>query len=234
MTDAVPYEDAWTDDRRALLVSISGRSSVLGELYFEAVNTMDKHQWSMAKLINVAHDVREICNCLPDFLGDTSGLPPRSDIEQPTRRLAETWTAFESHLGPPSPAAHMGTVEQAVMEPISWTSVPTTLVESAAAVVAASLHAGDSARQRRGALVSGPANQYGASLRVFRESQRFFERFAHFSRIDNRPLPDFDTAMVNFERIETVIAARIRRFTETASTVVDRLLAAANAKATGS
>lgn len=224
-----PLNGIWTLERQSLLDALLKRDPTIGGLYELAVDGMDPARWSMPRLVTVAHCVREICGALPHILG-IGGLPPRSDTSAAGHEISRVWDLYGDQLGRPAVAAAIAddTAEPEQPKALVTRNVPSALVAAAAAYVVADVEGSRNARKVRGALVTGAVNETHPNIATFARTQEFFMGYVHLDR-PVRSLPPHSAARAHFERVETVLRARVEQFFKSLA-AVEAILAVANRK----
>jgi hypothetical protein len=221
-------ESLWTRRRRDLHAALSRVDQVIAGLYEQMIDCLDRPLVA-SRLVVAAHCAREMANNLVDHLGDVEGLPEYVGGSKQRQELARTWVAHEAALGPYQRPVDTTTVTgESVSTPLM--PVPRELVERTRQIVEIELGAPTRAGQRSSALVTGRLDlAEHASVRLFRESVRFFQRYAHLRHGEPIDLPDREELLRQLVRLEEPLMGRVGDFFARKAEIMD-LLARANVR----
>jgi hypothetical protein len=197
----------WTPERRALHDQLTQLDPTLGALYGYMLNFMEeacRPGEERARLVLLAHAVREMANNLPEALSDVDGVPSgRINTSEPCRALVAEW---DTHADIIDVTSHVGSGEERV-------TIPSTVLAAAARIVKSQRAVTDNRRLRQSAvalrrLEPGP----DPTLRMWLDTLSWFESHAHVDRSRERPIPDDEVILVKLEIMENILAARLRGF----------------------
>jgi hypothetical protein len=195
---------------------------VLGDLYEHLVDCLDKPE-SVSQLVVAGHCVREIANNLVDHLGDVEGLPEYVDGSKRRQVLARTWLAHEAILGPVDRPIEVAAVPSPTGS-ASLVTVPSELVERVRLVVEVEVGGSDRAGTRLSALMTGRLDlAQSASVRLLRETLKFFQSFFHLRHGQPIELPDRDEVLRHLVRFEEALMGRIGDFFARRREILDLL-----------
>jgi hypothetical protein len=215
----------WTPARRELHDQLVQVDATLDAFYGYMLNYMEEvcePGEERARMVLVAHAVREMVNNLPEALSDVDGFPSgRINTSEPCRALVAEWDNNADILDMTSPA---GSGEERV-------TVPSTVLVAAARVVTSQRAVTGNRRLRQSAvalrrLEPGP----DPTLKMWLDALNWFESHAHVDRSRERPIPADEAILVKLEIIENILTARLRGFFAVMKDVAS-LAALANAPA---
>lgn len=224
-------ESLWGHRRSDLRRALDRVDVVLGDLYAQIVDALDK-PLTVGRLIVASHCVREIANNLVDHLEDVEGLPEYVDGSKQRQKLAKTWVAHESLLGPVDRPIDVVAVSSPTAA-ANLMAVPTALVEQVRLVAEVEVDGSDRAGMRMSALMTGQLDHaQSPSVRLLRQTLRFFYSYVHLRHGEPVDLPDRDEALRHLERFEEALMGRVGDFFARRSDILD-LLERANARTKG-
>jgi hypothetical protein len=208
--------------RDALEKALRDVNPNLGSLYLTAVEYLDRPARDLARMVVIAHCVREIANNLADHLGRVEGfkLSPKVETSGPTRNLALAWQREDLPIGErPSVAGDaradrlIDDVQDTRIVEVGRVGIPASVYAAAHAVVAAHAKATGNARERKAVIAVG----YGASAddptaRLLSNTIDYFMAYAHLDRATQRPIPRQAELIAQFSTFEAIISARLGDF----------------------
>jgi predicted nucleic acid-binding protein len=197
----------WTPERRTLHDQLTQLEPTLGALYGYMLNFMEevcKPGDERARMVLMAHAVREMANNLPEALSDVDGVPSgRINTSEPCRALVAEWDNNSDILDVTS---HALSGEERV-------TIPSSVLSAAARVVTSQRAATGNRRLRQSAaalrrLEPGP----DPTLKMWLDALSWFESHAHLDKSRERSIPGDEAILVKLEIIETILAARLQGF----------------------
>lgn len=197
----------WTLERRALHDQLTQLDPTLGAFYGYTLNFMEEAcepGEERARMVLVAHSVREMTNNLPEALSDVDGVPSgRINTSEPCNALVAEW---DTHADILDVTSRGGSGEERV-------TIPSTVLAAAARVVTSQRAATGNRRLRQSAvalrrLEPGP----DPTLRMWLDTIRWFESHAHLDRSRERPIPNDEAVLAKLEIIENILTVRLRGF----------------------
>lgn len=204
---------------------------VLGDLYTQIVDTLDK-PLTVGRLVVASHCVREIANNLVDHLDDVEGLPEYVDGSKHRQKLATAWVSHEALLGPIDRPIDVSAVSSPT-GPANLMTVPTALVEQVRMVAEVEIGGTDRAGMRLSALMTGQLDHADSgSVKLLRETLRFFQSFVHLRHGETIELPDRAEVLRHLQRFEEALMGRVGDFFARRSEILD-LLQRANSRTKG-
>ena len=224
-------ESLWGHRRSDLRRALERVDVVLGDLYAQIVDTLDKPM-TVARLVVACHCLREIANNLVDHLDDVEGLPEYLDGSKHRQKLAKLWASHEALLGPVDRPIDVVAVSSP-MTPADLMAVPTALVEQGRLVAEVEIGGSDRAGMRVSALMTGQLDHaQSPSVRLLRETLRFFYSYVHLRHGEPIDLPDRDEVLRHLEKFEEALMGRVGDFFARRSDILD-LLERANVRTKG-
>ena len=197
----------WTPDRRTLHDQLAQLEPALGALYGYMLNIIEeacKPGEERARMVLVAHAVREMTNNLPEALSDVDGVPSgRINTSEPCRALVAEW---DNNAGILDVTSHASSVEERV-------TISSSLLSAAARVVTSQRAATGNRRLRQSAvalrrLEPGP----DPTLKMWLDALSWFEGHAHLDKSRERSIPSDEAILAKLEIVENILAARLRGF----------------------
>lgn len=211
----------WTTSRIDLRSGLARVDGVLADLYGQLIDSLTGQPLTVARLVIASHCARELGNNLVDYLADVEGLPQYVSGSQQRQALASAWVdnkwgevaASSEHTGASSATPGLDLV-----------TVPRQLVDSVRPVVEVEVGASERAAMRMSALVTGRVDQAdNVSVRLLRESLKFFQSRVHLRHGETMELPPFEEVLRHLDRFEAVLAGRVGDFFARKNEVMDLL-----------
>lgn len=224
-------ESLWGHRRSDLRRALNRVDSVLGDLYAQIVDSLDK-PLSVSRLVVASHCVREIANNVVDHLGDVEGLPEYVDGSKHRQQLAKAWLSHEGHLGPVDRPFDVVDAS-ATAGPTNLMAVPTVILEQVRLVAEVEIGGTDRAGMRLSALMTGQlGHAQSPSVNLLRETLRFFHDYVHLRHGEAIELPERPEVLRHLENFEAALMGRVGDFFARRSDILD-LLERANARMKG-
>jgi len=224
-------ESLWRHRRNDLRRALERVDVVLGDLYAQAVDSLDK-SLTVSRLVVASHCVREIANNLVDHLDDVEGLPEYVDGSKHRQNLAKAWLSHEALLGPVDRPIDVAAVSSPT-GPANLMTVPSDLVERVRLVAEAEVGGTDRAGMRLSALMTGQLDHaQSPSVRLLRDTLRFFYSFVHLRHGEPIELPDRAEVLGHLAKFEGALMGRVGDFFARRSDILD-LLERANQRTKG-
>jgi hypothetical protein len=199
--------EVWTPARRDLRDQLGKLDPALGALYGHALNRLHEAAApgeEQARIVLIAHSVREMTNNLPEALADVDGVPVgRADTSGPCQKLVAEW---DKHADILDPMPSVGSVDERV-------TVPASVLLAASRVVVSQRGATGNRRLRQSA-VALRRLELGKdpTLTMWLDVLTWFESHAHLDKSRGRPVPEDEVVLTKLEIIETILSARLRGF----------------------
>ena len=227
-----PGADYWNDQRISILEWLTGRSGRLGELYVSAIEHAFETPPRQARILMLAHAVREIGNRLPEEISDS--YEQRSDT---TGVLENFVKGFEKIIPPPEQTEEDPSQPEETSRQGPRSSGRTTIISGDFFDLlkeVATKHRESIGRQRRNAIAMFQAVFPDASERellpqvdLWLKVLRSGPNFAHVGDGD----PKWETVLAWFEKFEDCLIPLSAKFFDIFEQV-DDLLGKANRKRT--
>lgn len=211
----------WTPERRDLQRALDRLDPVLAGLYGYALTLLNESPVTMERVVLAAHSVRELVNNLPETLGDIDGLPTRVDTSTPCRALAKEWDQHVDLLGSATSAGGGPPVDEHI-DGRQVVAVPAPLLVATRKVVVATNAATGNAKLRYSAVALGRLEGgHHPTLRIWQDAMAFFLRYAHLDKARQSPMPSKEEFLAKLGDVETILAARLGQFFDTAEELID-------------
>ncbi|WP_300386923.1 hypothetical protein [uncultured Nocardioides sp.] len=224
-------ESLWGHRRNDLRRALDRVDVVLGDLYAQVIDALDR-PLTVGRLVVASHCVREIANNLVDHLDDVEGLPEYVDGSKHRQNLAKSWISHEALLGPVDRPTDVAAVPSPT-GPANLMTVPSDLVERVRLVVEVEIGGTDRAGMRLSALMTGQLDHtQSASVRLLRDTLKFFQSFVHLRHGEPIELPDRGEVLGHLAKFEEALMGRVGDFFARRSDILD-LLERANQRTNG-
>lgn len=224
-------ESLWGHRRNDLRRALDRVDVVLGDLYAQVIDALDR-PLTVGRLVVASHCVREIANNLVDHLDDVEGLPEYVDGSKHRQNLAKSWISHEALLGPVDRPIDVAAVPSPT-GPANLMTVPSDLVERVRLVVEVEVGGTDRAGMRLSALMTGQVDHtQSASVRLLRDTLKFFQSFVHLRHGEPIELPDRGEVLGHLAKFEEALMGRVGDFFARRSEILD-LLERANQRTNG-
>lgn len=224
-------ESLWGHRRNDLRRALDRVDVVLGDLYAQVIDALDR-PLTVGRLVVASHCVREIANNLVDHLDDVEGLPEYVDGSKHRQNLAKSWISHEALLGPVDRPIDVAAVPSPT-GPANLMTVPSDLVERVRLVVEVEVGGTDRAGMRLSALMTGQLDHtQSASVRLLRDTLKFFQSFVHLRHGEPIELPDRGEVLGHLAKFEEALMGRVGDFFARRSDILD-LLERANQRTNG-